>query len=234
MNTKYLNRVLHGDCVEWMKKLDKESIDLILTDIPYGEISKRGSERAKYEGQLRKIDKGLADVLTFDISDFLTEVDRICKGTVYIFVGISQISEVFKFFDDNKNYMTRLCVWKKTNPSPMNGQHLWLNGAEFCIFAKKRKQTFNQKCKTSVWDFPVGRSKVHPTEKPLRLFEYLVESSSNEGDVVLDTCLGSGTTAVAAINTGRNWIGIEKEQEYVDVANKRIEEHISKLSINIE
>ena len=221
---EHLNKTYNHDCINAMSRLPDGSIDLLLTDIPYGNVSKNGEERAKYAGQLRKIDKGDADILTFDLDDFLKQVDRVTKGTVYIFCGIPQISKIFDFFESNKNYMQRLCVWKKTNPSPANGQHMWLSGAEFCVFAKKRKQTFNQSCKNSVWDFPVGRSKRHPTEKPLKLFEYLVESSSNEGDIVLDPCMGSGTTAEACVNLKRNFIGFELNEEYCKLANDRIEE----------
>ena len=74
--------------------------------------------------------------------------------------------------------------------------------------------------------------RIHPTQKPLELFEYLVNTFSNEGDTILDNCIGSGTTAIATLSVGggRNWIGIEKEKEYVDIANKRIEEHIKNLT----
>jgi site-specific DNA-methyltransferase (adenine-specific) len=68
----------------------------------------------------------------------------------------------------------------------------------------------------------------HPTQKPVALFEYLIKTYTNEGDLVLDNCIGSGTTAIAALRTGRNFIGIEKEQKYVDIANKRIAEEIEK------
>ena len=68
-------------------------------------------------------------------------------------------------------------------------------------------------------------------KKPVELFEYLIKTYTNEGDLVLDNCIGSGTTAIAAMNTNRNYIGIEKEQKYVDIANKRIKE--SKQQINI-
>ena len=64
--------------------------------------------------------------------------------------------------------------------------------------------------------------KCHPTEKPVALFEYLIKTYTNEGDLVLDNCIGSGTTAIAARNTGRHFIGIEKEPKYVEIANKRL------------
>lgn len=83
---------------------------------------------------------------------------------------------------------------------------------------------------TSVLDIDVinndDPNKTHPTQKPVELMEWLIKSYTNEGDVVLDNCIGSGTTAIAAINTGRQWVGMEMEQDYVDVANNRIASHI--------
>jgi site-specific DNA-methyltransferase (adenine-specific) len=218
------NHVYLGDCIERLKQVESGSIDLILTDIPYGEVSKNGQERAKYSGQLRKLDKGKADELSFDLSLFLDECYRVSNGGIYIFCGIEQVSDIYRYFSDKKDFMVRQCAWKKTNPPPTNGQHMWLSSMENCIFAKKRKTKFNQSCKSAVWEFPVGRSKIHPTQKPLELFEYLIQSSSDEGDTVLDPCLGSGTTAIAALNLGRSFIGFEKEEEYVELANKRINE----------
>jgi site-specific DNA-methyltransferase (adenine-specific) len=216
--------LIHGDCLEEMKKIPDGSVDLVLTDIPYGEVTKNGAERAKYSGQLRKIDKGVADSLTFDVNSLLLEIKRVSCGSVYIFCGIEQIQSIYTFFAQEKDFMVRQCVWRKTNPAPVNGQHLWLSSFENCIFAKRRKTKFNQSCKSSVWDFPTGRSKVHPTEKPLSLFEYLLQSSSDEGDTVLDMCMGSGTTGVACKNLNRNFIGIELDAEYYEMAKKRIDE----------
>lgn len=122
--------------------------------------------------------------------------------------------------------MVRHCIWRKTNPSPANGQHMWLSSFENCIFAKRRRTKFNQNCKSSVWDFPVGRGKRHPTEKPLELFKYLIESSSDEGDIVFDPCIGSGTTAIASIELNRNYLGFELDKEYCDLANNRVEEYL--------
>ena len=77
--------------------------------------------------------------------------------------------------------------------------------------------------------FNVVMKPEHPTQKPVGLLEYLIKTYTNEGETVLDNCIGSGTTAIAAFNTGRNFIGIEKEKEYVDIANKRIEEHLRRI-----
>ena len=83
---------------------------------------------------------------------------------------------------------------------------------------------------TQVLTFGKESKTVHPTQKPVALFEYLIRTYTNEGEVVLDNCIGSGTTAIAALNTGRFFIGIEKEKEYVDIANKRIEETLQALT----
>src|SRR5699024_7065075 len=85
----------------------------------------------------------------------------------------------------------------------------------------KNVLTFNNRAKELN-----SSQRVHPTQKPVALFEYLIKTYTNEGETVLDNCMGSGTTAIAAINTNRNYIGIEKEKEYVDIANERINNHM--------
>lgn len=217
-----LNKIYNADCMESMLTLHDLSVDMILTDIPYNEVTNHGVERAKYDGQLRNINKGAADTLTFDLDVFLDECVRVTKGTIYIFCGIHQVSKIYSYFHNHKDFMVRQCGWRKNNPSPANGQHMWLSSLENCIFAKRRKTKFNQSCKNAIWDFPVSRSKRHPTEKNLKLFEYLVESSSDVGDIVLDPCIGSGTTAEACVNLGRNYIGYEVDEEYYKVANERV------------
>ena len=217
-------KLINWECLEEMDKLIAEwiKVDLLLTDIPYWEVTKNGADRAKYWGQLRNIDKLGADILTFDLDVFLEKVSTISKGGVYIFCWIEQIKAIYSHFDNHKDFMVRQCVWKKTNPAPVNWQHLWLSSFENCIFAKRRKTKFNQSCKSSVWEYPTGRSKVHPTEKPLKLFEYLVESSSDIWDLVLDTCMWSWTTGVACKNLDREFIWIELDENYFNIAKERI------------
>lgn len=117
---------------------------------------------------LRKIDKGKADILTFDIQTFLNELYRVTSGTIIIFCGMNQLSEIFNYFNNyaKKGKGTvRQLVWRKTNPSPMNGDYIYLSGLENAIWFKKKGATFNAHCKSNVFDFPCGRSKLHPTEK---------------------------------------------------------------------
>lgn len=124
--------------------------------------------------------------------------------------------------------------WAKTNPSPMNGEYIWLSGIECCVYGKKKNAVFNEKCKNTILRYPSIQSKLHPTQKSLELIKYLITVSSNEGDTVLDNCMGSGTTGVACVQLNRNFIGMEISPEYFKIAEKRINEATaqSKLQLN--
>ena len=212
-------KLLHGDCLERMKEIPDGSVDLILTDIPYDGVN-RGSNG------LRKLDKGKADVITFDIHEFLKEVDRICSGTIIIFCAKNQLSDVFNYFENNKSGTVRQLVWQKSNPSPMNGQHIYLSGIENAIWFKKRGSVFNAHCKNTVFKHPTGRSKLHPTEKNHALLIELILDNSNENQVVLDPCMGSSSTGIACLNTNRKFIGIELDDNYFDIGAERMRNHI--------
>lgn len=220
--TLELNKIYQMDCMKGMELISDQSIDLVLTDIPYGNVTKNGEDRARYTGQMRNMNKADADTETFDLIPFLEHCYRMSKGSIYIFCGIEQMSKIFNFFDEKKDVTTRQCIWHKTNPSPVNGQHYWIHAIENCVFVKRRKTTFRQHCKHNVWDHPAGRSKLHPTQKPIGLFKHLVESSTNEGDIVFDPCIGSGTSAVAAKELGRQYLGFDISAEYVEIANSRL------------
>lgn len=124
----------------------------------------------KESNGLRTLNKGKADILTFNLKDFLNEIYRVTKGTIIIFCGTNQISELFSFFNEyslKKKGTTRQLIWSKTNPSPMNGKYIYLSGIENAIWFRKPKATFNAYCKSTVFNYPCGRSKLHPTEKIL-------------------------------------------------------------------
>ena len=212
-------KLLHGDCLERMKEIPDGSIDLILTDIPYDGVNRESNG-------LRKLDKGKADVITFDIHEFLKEVDRICSGTIIIFCAKNQLSDVFNYFENNKSGTVRQLVWQKSNPSPMNGQHIYLSGIENAIWFKKRGSVFNAHCKNTVFKHPTGRSKLHPTEKNHALLIELILDNSNENQVVLDPCMGSSSTGIACLNTNRKFIGIELDDNYFDIGAERMRNHI--------
>jgi site-specific DNA-methyltransferase (adenine-specific) len=203
-----------GDCLEMMEQIPDGSVDMVLTDIPYGEVNQKSSG-------LRKLDRGNADTCDFDLNLMVDEFVRVASGSFYVFCGTEQISVITTAFKRHK-LTTRVCAWEKSNPSPMNGSKMWLSGMEFCVFARKPKATFNEHCQKALWRFPVGRSKIHPTEKPVALMSRLVAASTNEGDTILDPFMGSGTTGVACKNLNRNFIGIELDETYFNIAQERI------------
>ena len=208
-------QLLHGDCLELMKDIPDQSVDFTLTDIPYNAVSRESNG-------LRNLDKGKADVATFNLDDFLLEVNRITRGNVCIFCGKEQFSNIYQFFA-NQNGTTRAIVWQKSNPSPMNGEYVYLSGVELAVWHKNRGGQFNAKCKNTVLKYPNGTSKLHPTEKNHALLAELILDNSNLGQVVFDPCMGSGAHGIVALKNGRNFIGIELDNKYFEIAKERIE-----------
>lgn len=187
---------------------------LLLTDIPYGEVS-RG------DNGLRNLDKSDADIETFDLLKFLNHIydsfDVCC-----IFCGWGQITDITKFFR-HKQGTIRQIVWLKSNPSPMNGEYVYLSSTENAIWFKKRGTgKLNCKCKKSYFVYPCGRSKLHPTEKPVNLLKEIILDCTSPDDWAVDTCMGSGSTGAACKETGRNFFGIELNEEYYNVCIKRL------------
>lgn len=212
-------KLLQGDCMELMNNIPNESIDLVLTDIPYNVVNRE-------DNGLRKLDKENADILTFDLINFLEQLYDKTKSTIIIFCGKEQVSIIHSFFNDKQKKgkgTVRQLIWEKSNPSPMNGQHIYLSGVENAIWFKKRGGTFNAHCKNTVFKYPIGRSKLHPTEKNHLLLQELILDNSNENDLILDPCMGSGSTGVVALQNNRNFLGIELNQNYFEIAKNRLE-----------
>lgn len=201
-----------------LQDLENDIINLTLTDIPYGEVNRNSNG-------LRTLDKEEADVMTFDLDEFLKELYRVTKGIIIIFCGKEQVSPIHKFFSEKQakgKGTVRQLIWEKSNPSPMNGQHIYLSGIENAIWFKKRGGTFNAHCKNTVFRFSCGRSKLHPTEKNHDLLKQLIIENSNEGDLLLEPCCGSGSHCLVAKQNNRNYIGIELKEDYYNIAVDRI------------
>lgn len=210
----------NGDCFEVLKNIEDNSVDFILTDIPYDAVSRSSNG-------LRVLDKGNADILTFNIKDFLDLTFNKFKNSICIFCSKEQFSEIYAYFA-NKKGTVRPIIWQKSNPSPMNGQYIYLSGVELAVWFKKSgAKTFNAHCKNTVFKYPNGSSKLHPTGKNLDLFKELILDNTNEGDIILDPCLGSGTTAIACKQLNRDCIGIELDEKYFEIAKERINGEIT-------
>ena len=213
---KYLNKITHADCMDILKELSDKSIDLILTDFPYNEVNRESNG-------LRPLDFGVADELNLSLDSLMSELIRVCKGSFYAFCGTEQVSDIRKILVKS-GFSTRLLIWEKTNPLPMNGEDIWLSGIECCVYGKLKGATFNEHCKNTVLRYPICADKFrfHTTQKPLAMFNYLIRVSSNENDLVLDCFSGSGTTAVACHELKRRFICIEKDKDYYEQSVERL------------
>lgn len=195
-----LNKIFHMDCIEFMKNM-KDQVDYIITDIPYDVVSRE-------TGGIRIFDKKEADEITFDIKDFCELAKKVTKKDIFIFCSSEQVTELFENLKDK--YNVKLAIWKKNNPSPVNGQHFWLSGIECCVVASKKEISDTD----LIWEFPSGRSKDHPTEKPSKLLEHIITKFTEEGDIIYDPCSGSGSHLLAAKKHNRNYIGTEAFENY--------------------
>ena len=211
--------IFNADCMEVMSSIKQGGVfDVTLTDIPYDMVNRA-------DNGLRNLDKSHADILTFNLDNFLNEIYRLTKGTIIIFCGNEQYSTIYDYFSTKsaqKEGTTRQIIWHKTNPSPMNGQYIYLSATENAVWFKKRGATFNAHCKHNVFEFPTGRSKIHPTEKNHELIKDLILDNSNEGDIIFDPCAGSLSHCLVAKENGRRYVGCELNKEYFDSGIERL------------
>ena len=213
-------KLYNDDCMNILPSLADGSITLTLTDIPYDEVNRKS-------GGLRNLDKSHADIITFPLDKFIDEIVRVTSGSIYIFCGSVQVSHIRNRLIEHK-LSVRHCIWEKSNPSPMNGQHMWLSSIENCVYAKKKGAYFDirERCKSAVWKCPTEKYKGHPTPKPIELMERLIQASSQSGDTVFDPCMGSGAVGIAAKRTRRNFIGVELNEKYYKITQERINKAI--------
>ena len=163
-----------------------------------------------------------------DLQLFINHFYRVLKpgGTCIVFFDLWKITPLKDQLESAKFKQIRFIEWLKTNPQPINSKVNYLtNCREIALLGiKKSKPTFNSSYDKAVYEYPIqgGKDRFHPTQKNTELFKELILKHSNEGDVVLDPFLGSGTTAVAANDTGRQFIGCELDKEYYEKATARI------------
>ena len=231
------NKVILGDCYEILKTINDNSIDLILTDPPYN-ISRpsnftKNSDNKKFNNI--SIDFGDWDQVEIDIESLMIEFKRVLNpgGTIIIFYDIWKCNSLKAIAEKLGLKQPRVCQWVKNNPVPINSKKNYLsNGIEFFFtFVKGKNATFNSSYDKGIYNFPLchGNERTeHPTQKPLSLIKSLIEKHSKEGDVILDPFGGSGTTAIASIETNRRYFLIEKENNYYNITISRIEQSNSK------
>ena len=226
-----LNKIYCWDCLEILRGgvIVDNSIDLLCIDPPYEFINK-DTDRKNVFGWIMKNTKEINKNfwLSYNPSELLGIIGKkMKKFNAYIRTNKTLIPKYIQFAEE-KWYKRELLLWLKSNPVPINNWH-YLIDKEYCIYIKESWATFN----SDLWyknyftyeTHPIWTRKYnHPTVKPLEFIERIIKISSNEWDTVLDCYLWSWTTAVACKELNRNFIWIEINPEYVELAEKRLRE----------
>lgn len=244
--------LIHGDCLEEMKKIPDRSIDLILCDLPYGTTKCHWDVVIPFESlweQYNRIRKRNTPIILFGTQPFTTTLIAsnmkmfkheiiwhksksgsaftakfrpICKHENIIVFGKGKIMYNPQLIDGEPYYRKR----KENTGNKPNNHALGVTSESETINTGFRYpstiQFFQQKWRR--------QDQIHPTQKPIKLLEWLILSYSNEDDTILDNCMGSGSTGVACFNTNRNFIGIEKDDNYFEIAKNRIMAEHHKLN----
>lgn len=235
--------IYNGDCTVEMQKIANDSVDLILTDPPYN----LGNFMINRSTNLAKMRENFFanagwDNLEFDewverMDSFFEDAARIIKtgGSMIIFMSIIKVETIIKLAEKHGFYYKTTGIWHKLNPMPRNMNLHFVNSTEAWIYFtyKKKTGTFNNENKmihdfieTSVVSNGEKKAGKHPTQKPIALLEHFVKLLSNEGDLVVDPFMGSGSTGVVCKKLGRNFVGVEFDKEYYEIAQRRIEDCI--------
>lgn len=211
-------RLMHGDCLEIMKEIPDGSVDLVLTDPPYG-MSFQSHRRKEIYGKIRN-DDGI---------EWLGELFDQCKRamkdntSIYVFCSWHNIDS-FKQEFEKRFKLKNVIVWCKNNHGSGDLKAAYAPRYELVLYGHKGRRIFEEKRYDDVLFFDRTGNRNHPTEKPTDLLGLFVRNSTKEGESVLDPFMGSGSTGVACVDTGRDFIGIELDDGYFEIARKRIED----------
>ena len=244
MNILEINKIYNEDCIIGMKEIEDKSIDMILCDLPYGTTSCKWDIIIPFESLWKQYERIIKDngaiVLTAsqpftselihsNINLFRYEIIwEKEQATKFMFLKnqIGKIHEnILVFYKKQPTYNPQMIQVNKPSHSGTKNkvESHNLNGGE------PKREGATDRYPTSIIKFNRDRTKLHPTQKPVELCEYLIKTYANEGETVLDNCMGSGTTAIACINTNRNYIGFELDENYHKIANERILNAINKI-----
>ncbi len=233
-----LNKIYLESCLDGLKKIDDDSVDLVFTDPPYYQF------RAKNVKALKN-HKDVVTEFEFDgyrseeeylqfLEEVMMECYRVTKpgGAGYLFCGDDFVSYINRIVEKVGYSFRKVIHWHKTNPFPaIYTRKMYANSMEMMVhFSKGTPKTWNHKHVNEMHNFiqtPIcmGKERTkHKTQKPLKVCVPYLEISSNEGDLVLDPFMGSGTTAVAAKKLKRNFIGFEMNPTYLEFAEGRLAE----------
>jgi modification methylase len=250
-NQFWLNSIIKGDCVAALEKLPENSVDVIFADPPYN-LQLDGDLHRPDQSKVDAVDDHWDQFSTFEAYDAFTRAwllaaRRVLKpeGTIWVIGSYHNIFRVGTTLQDMGFWILNDIVWRKSNPMPNFRGRRFTNAHETMIWASPTQgakgYTFNYDAMKmandevqmrSDWLFPIcnggerlkdeNGDKVHPTQKPEALLHRVIMSSSKPGDVILDPFFGSGTTGAVAKRLGRNFVGIDREDKYINAAIERI------------
>lgn len=217
-----LNRIYQRDCLDGMRMIPDGSIDLVVTDPPYlmNYRSNRRVKNDKFKHIANDVDShGL-------IRDYLAECHRVMKDdtAIYVFCSWHHV-DFFKSEFEKHFKLKNIIVWNKNNHGSGDLKGAYAPKHEFILYGHKGRSLFREKRIPDVIDCAKIPSLklTHPTEKPAELLEIFVRNSSDEGAIILDGFAGTGSLPVTALRNRRKFIAFEVEREYVEIANKRLD-----------
>lgn len=229
----------HGDCLELMKDIPDGSVDLVLTDPPYGTTACKWDSIIPFEELWKgycRIIKDDGAIILFGSEPF-TSILICSQISLFRYDLIWDKQKGCDFLNANrkplKSHENILVFYKK---SPTYNKQYWYSTPYKKINGNKKQSsvyhdshdvdtesTDGKRNPLSILSFPRDGNRVHQTQKPVALLEYLIKTYTNEGETVLDNCMGSGSTGVACVNTNRRFIGIELDDKYFEIAKQRID-----------
>lgn len=227
-----INKIYNQDCLEGMKWIEDCSIDLVATDPPYKTTSRGNAGNSG--GMLQKKINMKGKVFKHNditLEEYIPEIFRILKdgSHFYIMTNHVNLQNMLNVCTENGFHFIKSLIWNKGNK--IMGQ-FYMGQFEYILFFRKGKGKKINNCGTAdILNVPNKKSKgengknLHDTEKPVELMKILIENSSKENELVLDPFMGIGTTALACIDTNRNYIGFELDTTYYNLANERIQKH---------
>lgn len=234
-------KLLHGDCLNEIKKIPDNFVDLIITDPPYPTTA-RGSA-GNSGGMLQKDINKKGLVFThndIDCEKYAPEFYRVLKDGSHCYVMTNHVNliHMLNTFTTNDFHFIKSLIWNKGNK--IMGQY-YMSQFEYILFFRKGRGVKINNCGTSdIISVPNKKQKgedgknLHDTEKPVELMKILVENSSKENGIVLDPFMGIGSTGVAALNTNRNFIGVELDENYFNIAKERINQATKEVAENVK
>ena len=224
-------KLINGDCLDTLKNIPNESIDLIVTDPPYPTTSRGNAGNSG--GMLQKDINKKGKVFThnnINCKEYAPEFYRLLKDGSHCYVMTNHINliDMLNTFTDVGFHFIKSLIWNKGNK--IMGQY-YMSQYEYILFFRKGKGKKINNCGTSdILSISNKKTKdkdgknIHDTEKPIELMEVLVNNSSQENELVLDPFMGVGSTGLACIKNNRNFIGIEIDENYFNIAKIRLEE----------